>query len=161
MIHIVELPEHGSPRAWFAFDGDDLLAKTGLTLARQSWTIWDCTSVRELLGGPAGVPDEPGADVSELPSALLALGREHGWDTPLYRADDVLGEGRLETLPVSVVTACTRALSTRGPVRVYPDDSAAMAAFERGDAEFGAAGWKARWALRQQLIELEVLADDT
>ena len=59
------------------------------------------------------------------------------------------------------MAACAAALQGTGARQIYPDDSAAMAAYERGDAEFPGHGWRARWALRQQLIEMEVLADDT
>ena len=45
--------------------------------------------------------------------------------------------------------------------RIYWDEAEAMAAFERsGDAIWQGAGWRARWALREQLVATEVLADD-
>jgi hypothetical protein len=41
---------------------------------------------------------------------------------------------------------------------VYWDESEALAAFERiDDAVWQGEGWRARWALRDQLIALEVL----
>lgn len=158
MIHVVELPPQQEAKAWFAFDGDDLLRKVAITLKREPWTIWDQTSARELLDLFDTTPEAPGAK-GEHP-ALHALGERHGWDTPLFRADDLLGAGMLQPEPVDVVQACVSALRPLGNVHVYSDDSAAMAAFERGDAEFPTHGWRARWALRQQLIELEVLAED-
>lgn len=87
MIHVLEMPEAGEPRVWFAFDPDDLARK-------------------------------------------------------LERSD-------------------AAALHAAGRCRVYPDESAALAAFERADhPDWQGPGWRARWALREQLVALEVLADD-
>lgn len=87
MIFVVELPDGAAPRAWFAFDVDDLQAKLAHSDA----------------------------------AALHAAGR------------------------------CL----------VYADESAAMAAFERvDDPAWAGAGWRARWALREQLVATEVLAED-
>ena len=87
MIHVLELPEGAAPRAWFAFDTDDLL--------------------RKLEGSEAAM--------------LHALGQ----------------------------------------CREFLDESAALAAFEHADdPAWQGEGWRARWALREQLIALEVLADD-
>lgn len=87
MIFVVEQPDGAEPRAWFAFDVDDLRAKLAHSDA----------------------------------AALHATGR----------------------------------------CRVYPDESAAMAAFERADdPAWAGPGWRARWALREQLVALEVLAED-
>lgn len=87
MIYVLEMPEAAEPRAWFAFDAQDLQRK-------------------------------------------------------LEESD-------------------AAALFARGRCRVYRDESAALAAFERAaDPAWQGEGWRARWALREQLIALEVLADD-
>ncbi len=53
------------------------------------------------------------------------------------------------------------ALRARGPCRVFADESAALAAFERQhDPAWQGEGWRARWALRDQLVATEVLAED-
>ncbi len=55
----------------------------------------------------------------------------------------------------------TAELHAAGQCRIFPDESAAMAAFERtADPAWQGDGWRARWALREQLIATEVLADD-
>ena len=52
-------------------------------------------------------------------------------------------------------------LSARGGCRIYWTESEATAAFERvADPAWQGGGWRARWALREQLVALEVLADD-
>lgn len=69
-----------------------------------------------------------------------------------FDADDF--ERKLETRD-------TAALHARGECRIFPDESAALATFERTDDPLWAGGgWRARWALRAQLIAMEVLADD-
>ncbi len=46
------------------------------------------------------------------------------------------------------------------PMRLWPDDEAAVLAFENDREPLWAGeGWKARWALREQLIATEALAD--
>ena len=87
MIHVLELPQGAAPRAWFAFDVDDLR--------------------RKLEGSEAAV------------------------------------------------------LHAQGRCRVFHDEAAALAAFERtDDPAWQGEGWRARWALREQLVALEVLAED-
>lgn len=55
----------------------------------------------------------------------------------------------------------TAELHALGQAQVFADESAALAAFERtADPLWAGRGWRARWALREQLIAMEVLADD-
>lgn len=69
-----------------------------------------------------------------------------------FDADDL--ERKLEGSEAAVLFA-------HGQCRVYADESAALAAFERADhPDWQGGGWRARWALREQLVALEVLADD-
>ena len=83
MIFVVELPERGDARAWFAFDADDLASK----------------------------------QVSMASSGGLSI--------------------------------------------TYWNETQAVAAFEGGDPRIaGKAHWRARRALYEQLVSLDVLADD-
>ena len=87
MIFVVELPEGCAPRAWFAFDLDDLERK--------------------------------------------------------------------------LATSDAAALHAQGRCRIFPDESAALAAFEReADPAWAGEGWRARFALHEQLVASEVLAED-
>lgn len=53
------------------------------------------------------------------------------------------------------------ALRSRGECCIYWTEAEATAAFERSaDPAWQGKGWRARWALREQLIALEVLSDD-
>jgi hypothetical protein len=84
--------------------------------------------------------------VLELPTA----GEPHVWFA--YDEDDLLRK----------VEAGAHAVPwAQGDVRVFWSESEATAAFERSeDALWQGTGWRARWALREQLVALEVLADD-
>jgi hypothetical protein len=84
MIFVLELPEGAAPRAWFAFDGDDLARK---------------------LEAGGGVPGHP--------------------------------------------------------MHLWPDEAAAVLAMEdEADPLWQGTGWRARLALREQLLATEVLAED-
>jgi hypothetical protein len=107
MIFVVELPAAAEPRAWFAFDIEDLLRKVAA------------------------------ADIEALRLAHAALG---------------------DCEPAALAEA---ALCMRGDCRIYWNEAQAMAAFERrADPAWQGAGWRAHRALREQLLALEVLADD-
>jgi hypothetical protein len=63
-----------------------------------------------------------------------------------------------ESEPAALAEAALRA---RGDCRVYGSEAEAMGAFERSaDPAWQGAGWRARWALREQLVATEVLAED-
>lgn len=160
MIYVVELPGQGQPRAWFAYDDEDFARKVAATDALQPWEIHDEVTARGLLedlGQPA-----VDAQARERFPAVCALGDEHGWDTLLYRADHLLGRGVFRTEPVTERDALTAALAARDGRRcVYWNDRDAIGAFEGADPRIaGKALWWARRALYEQLVELEVLADD-
>lgn len=160
MIYVVEWPRGAEPHAWFAFDVADLSRKVCESDRLQPWEVWDCASVRELLELLDESPQREG--VAERYPALCALGEASGWDTPLYRADHLLGAGVYQPEPVSLYAACLAALKAReGAVRLYADEPVALAAADAPDPLFDEepGGWRARWALREQLIATEALAD--
>lgn len=161
MIYVVEVPAEGEPRAWFAFDEADFARKVESADALQPWEIFDRSTPRELLDLTDRTPESPDAR-SACPGICL-LGDTHGWDTPLFRADYLQGRGHYQPEPVTEVQACLAALQCRlKQVAVYWSDTEAVAAFEAArDAVYaGPGGWRARHALREQLLALEVLADD-
>ena len=49
MIYVLELPEQGQPRAWFAYDDEDFSRKVAAQDALQPWEIYDKLTARELL----------------------------------------------------------------------------------------------------------------
>lgn len=63
MIHVVELPQQGDPRAWFAYDDDDFARKVAATDPLQAWEIHDTLTAHDLLDTastdaiPGGAPD--------------------------------------------------------------------------------------------------------
>jgi hypothetical protein len=159
MIFVLELPGEGDPRAWFAYDGTDLLRKAAAADSLPLWQIHDCISPRELLEVAGATPQSPG--LAQSHPALCTLAAQHGWDRALYRADHLLVPGTYRPEPVGEAEAAAAALRARGDCRIYWTEAEATAAFERADdAAWQGRGWRARWALREQLVALEVLADD-
>lgn len=160
MIYVVEVPAQGEARAWFAFDEGDLLRKVAAGDRRAPHEIWDSASARELLDVFDERPD--GAGVAARYPGIHALGIEFGWETPLFRADYLREPGLYAPEPVRLIDACRAALRARGGEwRFYEGEQHALIALDKADALFDrSGGWRARWALRQQLIAVEALADD-
>jgi hypothetical protein len=76
-------------------------------------------------------------------------------------SDAELAEQGLPEGPARDAFMSAAALRAWAPHRLFWTESEALAAFERtGDADWQGPGWRARWALRDQLVALEVLADD-
>jgi hypothetical protein len=165
MIFVVERPAVGLPHAWFAFDADDLLRKVAAASGQDPWEVHDVATARQLLDDQDSSPQA--ADVRQRFPGICALADAAGWDSPLYRADALLGRGCYRAQPVSLYDAVVAALGrsvphdVADPCRIYWTEAAATAAMERADDPFWRDdGWRARLALRQQLIATEVLADD-
>lgn len=164
MIFVVEMPPEREPQAWFAFDDEDLLRKVAVAVGSEPWEVWDERSPRELLEMAEATPETPGA--AERFPALFALGVTHGWDTTLVRADFVDAPdddpGLYRAAAITPLEAAVAALQSQGgPMRLYRSEDIALSAVDLPDPLYDApGGWRARLALRQQLIATEVLADD-
>jgi hypothetical protein len=160
VIYVLELPAQGDPRAWFAYDDEDFFRKVAAADPLQAWEIFDDVSARDLLQDVGQTTVD--AVARERFPGICALGDEHGWDTPLYRADYYLGRGEFRCEPVDERAALTAALAARaGAHYVYWNEREAVGAFEGGDPRIaGKAHWRARHALFEQLVALEVLSDD-
>ena len=107
---------------------------------------------RELLDLADRVPESP--DARQACPAVCGLADAHGWDTPLYRADHLLGAGHFQAQAVSPLQAGLAALQARGGQwRVYGSEDVAMAAVDAADALYDApGGWRARHALRERRV---------
>lgn len=160
MIYVLEIHGPQEAQAWFAFDGQDLLRKVQAQDPLQPWEVFDEISARELMDLVRDGPLDEAA--RQVFPAIAALGDQHGWDTTLFRADHLLGAGMYQPDPIKVEQACLAALDQRtGIRRVYWTDQQAIAAIEGQEPLFEAlGGWRARHALREQLLSLEVLAED-
>ena len=120
--------------------------------------VYDVSTPRELLAFSGPSPD---ADVRAQFPSICALGDTHGWDAPLFRADYLLERGVCQIEPVTQRDASEAALKARGDCLVYWSDRDAIGAFEGADPRLaGDANGRARRALYEQLVALEVLADD-
>lgn len=159
MILTVEIPHSGSPRSWFAFDENDFIRKVQLALPTTDAVVFGTTTPRELLASEGLVPDSPRLRITH--ASILALADEHGWDTILYRADMLLAPGLYQSEPVDEFVAHVAALAhTLKSCRVYGDETQALDALYSDALYAGRDGFYAHMALREQLIALEVLADD-
>jgi hypothetical protein len=156
MIYVIEFPEQGRAHAWFAFEMQDLMRKIYAADTRKEWEIFDVMTARELLELSDKTPDTANVRV-EFP-AICSLGDQHGWDTPLYRADYLLGEGVFRTEAVTETDACVAALTQRSKdCKIYWSDTQATAALENDPIFQNKEGYWARDALRDQLVSLEIL----
>jgi len=169
MIYVLEVPLEGEPHAWFAFHGQDMFNKVMVGESLASWEVHDQTSARELLDMVGHEPGTPQA-LSQFPG-ICRLADEFGWDTALYRADHLLGRGVYQPEAVSVEAACDAAMHARvglsaaegglKAVRIYWSDPEAVLATEGDEPLFKASGgWRAMHALREQLLALDVLAEN-
>lgn len=170
MIFVVEVPHVGDAHAWFAFDAHDLLSKVVVEDALQSWEVHDTTTARELLAMVGQVPDSPQAR-GAFPG-ICRLADEYGLDTVLFRADYLLERGCYQPQAVTVEAACEAALKSRvtpearegalKDLRVYWSEEQAVLALEGQDPLFAPPGgnWRAVHALREQLLSLDVLAEN-
>lgn len=160
MIYVLQCPPDAEPHAWFAYHLADLALKVAADDPLDAWEIHDEVTPRALLDalGHEAVDD---AARTSFPS-VCALGDQHGWDTTLHRADYLLGRGVLSPEPVDERAALLAAVAARpGETRIYWGDQEAVLATEGGDAWLCAPErWRARHALHQQLLSLEVLADN-
>ena len=170
MIFVVEVPHAGEPRSWFAFDGEDLLNKVVVGDGLQPWEIHDVTTAGEMF---AMVDAAPGSAQArrDFPG-ICRLADEYGLDTPLYRADYALERGCYQVEAVSVEQACEAALLARvgastvddslQEVRLFWSEQDAVLATESKDDPLftGPGGWRALHALREQLLALDVLAEN-
>jgi hypothetical protein len=158
MIYVVEFPHQARPTAWFAFDGEDFARKVEAKRADDR-TIFFVATPRQQLESVGCAPDSPGARTEY--AGIFDLAERYGWDTILYRADYLLGEGVYQAEPASELDACVAAIAHGlRACRVYLSDGAAMAALYRDPLYDGREGFHAHMALREQLIALEVISDD-
>ncbi|UZR27265.1 hypothetical protein [Methylococcus mesophilus] len=159
MIYIVEVTAPGKANAWFAFDREDFSLKVRAAKEREGRVIFAAATPRGLLEAAGFTPDSPEAGASH--GWIFELADKHGWDTELYRADELLGEGVYESEPVSEFEACVAALAEGlEGCRVYLSDQSAMNALYGDPFYQGREGFPAHMALREQLIAMEVISDD-
>ena len=92
---------------------------------------------------------------------MSALAASNGWDTVLYRADYLLGQGRYRLELVAEAAACRAAVKhDLKTCRIYPSDEEAAAELYRDPLYAGREGFAAHMALREQLIAMEVISDE-
>jgi hypothetical protein len=141
MIHIVEINEQNRAHVWFAFDEADLIRKVLIKHEiEHDMTVHKQTTARQL-------SDE-------------RLATQFGWDTPVYRADYLLGHNVYQTEPISELRACVAAIASAHEFRIYPDDETAADEIDRDPLYRTKEGFEACIKFRAQLVEFELIAED-
>lgn len=159
MIFTVEVPNEGKAHCWFAFDEGDFVQKVRIARNSLDGVIFAMSTPREMLAARGLVPELP--SIPSMHAEVLLLADEHGWDTPLYRADYLLAPGLHQAEEVAEFVAHVAAVAhTLKSCRVYLDEEQAMDALYNDPLYAGRVGFYPHMALREQLIALEVLADD-
>jgi len=159
MIYVVEVPPEGRARAWFAFEQKDLARKVQVGRQREGWTIFERATPRELLASHGGTPEASGA--AETHENIFRLAGTYGWDTMLYRADYLLGQGEYQTEAVAQVDACFAAVKHGlKACRMYLSNEEAASELYRDPIYEGRVNFFTHMALREQLIAMEVISDD-
>ncbi|MBS1211716.1 MAG: uncharacterized protein H6R26_332, partial [Proteobacteria bacterium] len=91
MIYVVEIPHQSRARAWFAFDQEDFARKVRTAKASEGYTLFAAASPRQQLQAAGHTPESASGHAEY--SGIFELADLHGWDTVLYRADYLLGQG--------------------------------------------------------------------
>jgi hypothetical protein len=159
MIYAVEIPRQGRAHAWFAFDRDDFVRKVRALRTRADWIVYQAASPRARLAACGMQPDSAAA--AHTHAALFGLASTHGWDTPVYRADHLLGQGVLQVEPVDEFQASVAALARDlHACRIFLDDEDAIEALQCDPLLDRTQGFYAHMALREQLIAMEAMEED-
>lgn len=150
MIHVVEIKENNHAHVWFAFDEEDFVRKVQATYGKAAgMMIYQKTTVEQLRSANT---------VSK--EVIQALAAKHEEQTPLYRADYLLGDGVYQAEPISALRASLAAVASNVDFRIYSNDEEALEELDREPLFKTKDGFDARFKLRSQLVEMEVIAED-
>ena len=150
MIHVVEIQENHHANVWFAFDEADFVRKVEATYGQEAdIVIYQETTVAQLRSANTVSND-----------IIQELAAKHAAQTPLYRADYLLGDGVYQAEPVSALRASLAAVASNVDFRIYSNDEDALEELDREPLFRSKEGFDARFKLRSQLVEMEVIAED-
>ena len=158
MIYVVQMPRSGRPHAWFAYDKEDFKRKVSAD-CQGSRVIYQVATARQVLSKAGLDPDWPSAR-TEYPEVFEAATR-HGWGAALYRADYFNGDTRYTDEPIDEWEAYAAAIGhPEDDCRIYGSDESAVHALYYDPFYQERERFYAQLALREQLIALEVIAED-
>lgn len=158
MIYVIQLPKAGRPHAWFAFDRDDFRRKVNAS-CNDDRVIFKSMTAREVLTEAGLDPDWPAASV-DFPEVFEAAARK-GWGAALYRADYYTGDHRYTEEPIDEWEAYAAAIGRPDDdCRIYRSDESALNALYHDPFFQKRENFYAQLALRDQLVALEVIAED-
>ncbi|PPD03697.1 MAG: hypothetical protein CTY29_08570 [Methylobacter sp.] len=158
MLYVVEIPNEGRPKSWFAFDEADLIRKVHAAKTEPYPVVFAQTTARQQLDKLAS---DNSPELEAERSQLQALGDQFGWDTALFRADYLLGPAVYQTEAVNELEACVTALnSDLKTCRIYGSETTAVNALYHDPMFDPYKEFYNHMALREQLIAMEVISDD-
>lgn len=158
MLYVVEVPNEGKPKSWFAFDEADLMRKVHAAKTEPYPVVYAQTSARQQLEKLAAAS---GPESEAERSQLQSLSEQVGLDTVLYRADYLLGPAIYQAEAVDELEACVSALNSNLKVcRIYGSETAAVNALYNDPIFDPYKEFYNHMALREQLIAMEVISDD-
>lgn len=124
---------------------------------RSGRTIFEAQTPRQLLDMFGETPDSQ--EAREEYGWIFDLAEKHGWDTTIYRADYLLGEGAYQAVPVTAFDACVAAVThDLHSGRVFKTDEEAIAALDDDPIFSGHQGARAQEALRAQLVRYDCIS---
>ncbi len=158
MIYVVQMPKAGRPHAWFAFDKDDFKRKVNAH-CNDDRVIFKSATAREVLQEAGLNPDWPTAS-EDYPEVYRAAAQK-GWGAALYRADYYTGDHRYTENPIDEWDAYAAAIGNpEDDCRIYGSDASAVHALYHDPFFQQRESFYAQLALREQLVALEVIAED-
>lgn len=158
MIYVVQMPKAGRPHAWFAFDKDDFKRKV-YAHCNDEGVIFRSATAREVLT-EAGLDPEGSLASADYPEVFRAAARK-GWGAMLYRADYYTGHHRYTEEPIDEWEAYAAAIGNpEDDCRIYGSDASAVNALYHDPFFQRRESFYAHLALREQLVALEVIAED-
>lgn len=159
-IYIVQIPHRLPPSVCVGSDKADIIKRANAQhdASRSGRTIFEETTPRELLEQFGFTPKECPTDECK---DILELAKKYGWDTKIYRADYMNGEGEYTAEVISEYDAVLSYVDhDLHMTKLFSTDAEAIAALNN-DAEWTVhQGLKAAEALKHALINEGALIEE-
>ena len=101
---VLSVPHRGEPSA-YRIDAESFCRSVEDAAGERGQDAFYSTTPRQLLSDWSGATPESTPDEDADDGWIRDLGAAHGWDTPIYRADAILGEGVYTAEPVDRLAA--------------------------------------------------------
>lgn len=156
-IYLVEIPHQFPPSVWVGTDQADIIKRANAQhdASRSGRTIFDKITSRQLLEQFGFTPTDCPSGECEF---IRELASKYGWDTRLYRADYMRGEGEYTA---EVLEEYEAVLSYIGHdlhmLKIFNTDAEAIEALNNAAEWACHQGLKAAAALKRALLKTSAL----